>query len=169
MFGLPAILVQLALRGIPAEDIEWHDRQGADALCRGPWMQAYEETPYRGVFVEDNGSGICCQLRAGDAFVCVMHPGMQHGPIIVSNLRFFDGARPKPRLDLLVHAYPNPGMNPPPDQPRAPPFAKLHVQRTEDGFALTFFGKPDCRTAHLVCPNAGRWVFGKDGIPSRPK
>jgi hypothetical protein len=168
MHALIAILLAAISRGVPLDPQPPID-DGFGALCLGPWMHADAVAPYRGVASEDNGSGRCCALAtSADAFVCVIHPGHQHGPVVEEHLRFYDGKTKGPRLGLVIDAVPNPGMRPNPNPP--PPYATLALTTTADGFTLTPRSTSSCvkpsEPAKEVCTNAGHWLLG-NGIPKR--
>ena len=175
MLAGKALLLAIAL-GVPTGEAPPPDTtldpqpvDGFTPLCHGPWKRAEESAPYRGVSAEDNGSGRCCPL-AGSSFLCVIHPGHQHGPVVEEHVRFYDGAATKARVDLVTTAYANPGMNPDFDAPPPPPFAELEMVVTTKGFLLRPTDVRACTRpvpeARDVCRNVGTSVWQR-GIPVR--
>jgi hypothetical protein len=142
---------------------------GFTSLCQGPWKRADEAAPYRGVSAEDNGGGRCCPL-AGSTFLCVVHPGHQHGPVIVEHARFYEGGTTKARVDMLARAYANPGMNPDPADPPPKTYAELEAVPEANGFLVRPTDARACTRpvseARDVCRNVGRYVWQR-GMPVR--
>jgi hypothetical protein len=139
---------------------------GFTPLCQGPWSHADATARYRGVRAEDNGSGRCCPL-AGSSFLCVIHPGHQHGPVVEEHARFYDGGGTKAPVELVTMAYANPGMS---AVDVRPPYAELEAVLTADGFLLRPIDAKDCTRpvpeAARVCRNVGRYAWQR-GIPVR--
>ena len=142
---------------------------GFTPLCEGPWKRADEDAPYRGVGAEDNGSGRCCPL-AGSSFLCIIHPGHQHGPVVEEHARFYEGGTTTARVDMLMTAYANPGMNPDPAAPPPTTYAELEAVVTSNGFLLRPTDARACTRpvpeARDVCRHVGRYVWQR-GMPVR--